>query len=180
MQLLKQLVCNGIFWGKMGEEMLSGGDNIKLDDTGRIALPRRLRDTLKEDKIVITKGADACIWLFTIEQWKIQEEVILLKTNPFSPRARLMRQHFIGSKEELTIDKQGRILIPPVLRNHAQLSKECIIFGQGGYMEIWSLDRLKAHFDANQDSFSLGLEELGAAMEELGAKIMEKGNQGNT
>jgi MraZ protein len=156
--------------------MLGNGNNITLDDTGRIALPRRLRDALKENKLVLTKGADTCIWLYTMEQWKKQEEVILRKTNPFSPRARLMRQHFIGFKEELTIDKQGRILIPPVLRDHAQLTKDCVIFGQGNYIEIWSGDRLKAHFDANQDSFSQGLEELGSAMEELGAEIMEEGN----
>jgi DNA-binding transcriptional regulator/RsmH inhibitor MraZ len=59
-----------------------------------------------------------------------------------------------------------------VLRDHAQLSKDCVIFGQGDYMEIWSGDRLKAHFDANQDSFSQGLEELGA-------EFMEEGTQGN-
>jgi MraZ protein len=145
---------------------------ITLDDTGRFALPRRLRDTLKDDILVLTKGAETSLWLYTMAQWKVMEDVILQETNPFSPRGRLMRQYFIGSKEEITIDKQGRIVISPVLRDHAQLSKECTIFGQGDYTEIWSSDRFKAHLASHQDDFDLGLVELGDG-------IMKKRNQDN-
>jgi len=145
--------------------MLSGQDNITLDDTGRIALPRRLRDTLKEDKVVLTFGADPCLWLFTMEQWKVQEEVIISTTNAFSSRSRSVRQYFIGSKEELTIDKQGRILIPPPLREHAGLTKECKIFGQVEYWEIWSVDRFKAYLEAKKPDLEAGFEELGVEIE---------------
>jgi len=144
--------------------MLSGQDNITLDDTGRIALPRRLRDALG-DRVVLTFGPNSCLWLFTMEQWKVQEEVIIRTTNPFSKNARLMRQYLIGSKEELTIDKQGRILIPPPLREHAELTKECKIFGQVEYWEIWSVDRYKAYLEASKSDLDAGFEELGAEIE---------------
>jgi MraZ protein len=157
--------------------MLSGDFNVTLDDTGRIALPRRLRDILKGDKLVLTKGADSCIWLFTVEQWKVQEEVIIQSSNPFSANARLMRQHFIGSKQEIDIDKQGRIVIPPTLRDHAELVKDCIIFGQVQYIEIWAGDRYKAYLNANQDAFKVGLEELGAKID---IKKRDVGNAGNS
>jgi MraZ protein len=145
--------------------MLSSDYNVTLDDTGRIALPRRLRDSLKGDKLVLTKGADSCIWLYTAEQWKLQEDVIIKTSNPFSANARLMRQHFIGSMQEIDIDKQGRIVIPQTLRDHADLVKDCIIFGQIEYVEIWARDRYKEYLNASKETFKAGLEELGAKIE---------------
>jgi MraZ protein len=157
--------------------MFSSDYYVTLDDTGRIALPRRLRDTLKGDKLVLTKGADSNIWLFTAEQWKVQEDIIVRDSNPFSANSRRMRQHFIGSKQEIDIDKQGRIVIPPPLRDYAFLEKDCIIFGQIDYIEIWAVDRYNAYLSASEDAFKAGLEELGAKIE---LQKRELGNAGNS
>jgi len=146
--------------------MLKGDYNVTLDDTGRIALPRCLRDVLDKDKVVLTKGADSCLWLYPAAQWKEQERVILNTTNRYSKEGRIIMQHFIGPQKELDLDKQGRILIPPTLRDHAGLTRECIVLGQYDYVEIWAEDRFRAHMESNVDAFNAGLEKLGAKIGE--------------
>ena len=146
--------------------MFGGEFNVTLDDTGRISLPRRLRDVLGTDKVILTKGEDHCLWLFTPEHWKEKEITIVSSTNPFSAQGRFITRHFIGPKQELDVDRQGRILIPPSLRDFAELSKDCVVLGQYNYIEIWNEDRYKAYLQASEDDFR-------AASEELGARIMK-------
>ena len=150
----------GEFWGKL-VNTLSGEYDATLDDTGRIALPRCLRDVLEKDKVVLTKGADPCLWLYPAQQWEEQEEIIVNATNRYSSRGRIMLQHFIGPKKDLDMDKQGRILIPPTLRDHAGLTRDCIVLGQRDYVEIWAKDRYYAHLESSVNDFKEGLEELG-------------------
>ena len=155
--------------------MLSGEYSVTLDDTCRICLPRRLRDVLETDKIILTKGEDRCLWLFTVERWKLQEKTIVDSTNPFSAQGRYITRHFIGPSQELDIDKQGRILIPPALRDFARLSRDCIVLGQYDYIEIWAEDRYKAYLEVSEEDFR-------TASEDLGARIMkerELGHYGN-
>ena len=154
--------------------MLSGEFNVTLDDTGRIVFPRRLRDILEAGKVMVTKGADSCLWLFTLGQWELFEKTIYGTTNQFSARGRRQRQHFIGPRQELDIDKQGRILIPPTLRDHAGLSRDCIVLGQYDYIEIWDENRYKAYLNASEEDFRAGLEEIGAMMK--GKDLGEYGN----
>ena len=158
--------------GKFGDNweiMLSGEYNVTLDDTGRIALPRNLRDELEKGQVVLTKGADDCLWLYTADEWEEQKRIIIEGTNRYSKQGRILMQHFIGPEKYLDMDKQGRILIPPTLRDHAGLAKDCIILGQINYLELWAEDRYRAHLQSSVDDFKAGLEELGA-------KIKERGN----
>jgi MraZ protein len=148
--------------------MLSGEYSVTLDDTGRIALPRSLRDALEKGQVVLTKGADDCLWLYPAEQWEEQKRIIVEATNRYSKQGRILMQHFIGPEKYLDMDKQGRILIPPPLRDHAGLSRDCIILGQFDYVEIWAEDRYRAHLQSSVDDFKAGLEELGAKIKERG------------
>ena len=60
---------------------LTGLDNVTLDDTGRISLPRNLRDVLGKDNVWLTKGSASCLWLFTPDQWEVMKETIIDSTN---------------------------------------------------------------------------------------------------
>ena len=154
--------------------MLSGEYSVLLDDTGRIALPRDLRDELEKGQVVLTKGPDSCLWLYPAEQWKEQERLILDTTNRFTQQGREIMRNFIGPQKYLDMDKQGRILIPPTLRNHAGLTRDCIVLGQFDYIEIWAEDRYRTHLQSNVDVLNAGLEELGAKIEQR-----ESGGYGN-
>jgi MraZ protein len=146
---------------------LSGEDKVTLDNTGRISLPRSLRDILEKDKVWLSKGSGDCLWLYTPGQWEEMEETILDETNPFDPEDGALRRHFIGSAHPLDIDKQGRIPIKPELREWAGLTKECKVLGQSDHIEIWAADRYKEYEVTNK-------EEVLTGSKKLGARIMKK------
>ena len=151
--------------------MFSGDFSVTLDDMGRISLPRRLREMLNTNNVILTKHVDGCLWLFTIDGWKKFEKDIFGNTSQFSAQDLALRRRF--SPTELDIDKQGRILVAQTLRDHAKLSKDCIILGQHDYFEIWAEDRYKAYLEATEELFR-------AASEKLDAKIKrEKELSGN-
>jgi MraZ protein len=67
----------------------------------------------------------------------------------------------IAPAQETEIDKAGRIVIPPTLREYAFLRKECLILGLKKYMEIWSETSYQAYLDENEAKFKEAAEELG-------------------
>jgi MraZ protein len=166
----------GIFWdtleniGKCWEIMLTGEFSVTLDDMGRISLPKRMRDALGENSLVLKRGDDGCIWLFTAEKKKKMEDNVVMTTNIYLPQDRAMRRRHTTSDVE--IDKQGRILIPPTFRKYAGLFKECIVLGQFEYIEIWAEDRYEAYLDASKEEYRV-------ASEELGARKKKEGNFGD-
>ena len=142
---------------------LRGRHSVTLDDMGRISLPRRLRDVLGQSEIILlnaTDGLESCLWLYTVEQWDIQEKDVLEKTDRFSSEGRVMLRRLVGSIEEVYIDKQGRISIPQFLREDAGLSKDCVVMGQGDYIEIWAKDRYDEYREATRGDYKAGLENL--------------------
>jgi MraZ protein len=151
--------------------MLNGGFNVTLDDTGRISLPRRLRDNLNQEKVVVTMGVNPCLWLYSVERWGSLEETIISTTNQFSARDLTFRRRILGLSQELEIDKQGRILIPLTLRELAGMTKDCILLSQYDYYEIWADDRYKTYLQDSEVDFM-------AAYEEFGRNIKER-NLGN-
>jgi len=144
--------------------MFGGEYSVTLDDASRIALPRRIRDALETDKIVITKGIDKCLWLYTASEWKKLEDQIVDGTNIFDDEDRTLRRRIIGPNQEIDIDKQGRILIPPTLRIFAGLNKDCIVLGQHHYIEIWAEGRYQAHLDASEEEFKAARRKLADRM----------------
>jgi MraZ protein len=149
--------------------MLTGEYDVLLDDTGRIALPRRLRDVLGKEKVILTKGSNVfCLWLYGFEQGREMLKIINEITNPFSERDGDVRR-LLGAAQELDIDRQGRILIPPTLRDFAGLTRKCLVLGQFDFIEIWDEERYKSHWNTRNNEFK-------ASSEELGVKIMKKRN----
>jgi len=144
---------------------LRGRHPVTLDDMGRISLPRRLRDVLGESEIILlnaTDGAESCLWLYTADQWDIQERDVLEKTDRFSSVDRIMLRRLVGSIQEVCLDKQGRISIPQSLREDAGLVKDCVVMGQGDYIEIWAKDRYDAYTEATKEDYRAAMERLSA------------------
>ena len=152
----------GINW----DFMLTGEYSATLDETGRISLPRRLRDILGISNVVLTNGFENCLVLYTVEKWMEQRKTILDKTNQFSAKNRAIRRRIIGPAQEIEIDKQGRIQVPPNQRDYAGLSKDCIVLGQYDYVEIWAEDTYKAYLNDSEEDFLTGSEELGIGINE--------------
>ena len=119
--------------------MFRGSSFHTIDSKGRIIIPARFRDAIKAgggDGVVVTR-LDNALFVYTFDQWsKIESKVLSMAET--SEHMRRFRRVFIGGASDCNCDKQGRILIPPVLRQYAELEKEIVLVGQINHFEIWS------------------------------------------
>lgn len=139
--------------------MFLGEYQHALDDKGRVVLPRKFRDDLK-DGCVITKGQEHCIYVFTPARW--EEEVAKVSKLPRTQsRARKYSRSFFAGASDQKPDKQGRIAIPENLRRYASLGTDetVTVVGVADYVEIWSTSAWE-NVAADADELYAGIEEV--------------------
>ena len=101
--------------------MFRGRFEHAIDNKGRTSIPSKFRE------ILIT-NYDACLWAYPVAEWQIIENKVAALPQ-FKPEVKALQRMFISAATECPIDKQGRILIPPTLRDYAGLSKEIVFVG---------------------------------------------------
>jgi MraZ protein len=137
--------------------MFSGEYNHSIDGKGRVIVPSKFREQLGET-FVVTKGLDGCVFAYPKSEWEgIEEKFRGLPSN--AETRRFMRFFFAGAA---TLDKQGRILLPQNLREHADLQKDIVSAGVLNRVEIWNRDRWLAN--SNYED----MDEVAEHMAELG------------
>jgi MraZ protein len=134
-----------------------------LDAKGRLMLPPDFRETVfRHDsggRVMLT-NFDGCVAGYPWPEWETIEQSF--KTiNVASRQLRNFRRFFISGAMEVTLDKQGRILVPPYLRDYAQLGKDVVLSGDGKKFEIWNLENFSTmrqdtdgNFDEIMDSIA--------------------------
>ena len=147
------MVASGYKWGKGGTiAMFMGEYGHTIDAKGRIIVPAKFRESLG-DNFIITKGLDNCLF----------EEK--LKTLPLTNKnARTFTRFFLAGAADVELDKQGRILIPSVLREFASLQKDVVFVGVGSRIEIWSKESWNdsiSNYDDNMDEVAENMDSLG-------------------
>lgn len=143
--------------------MFMGEYNHTIDAKGRLIVPSKFRETLG-DTFVVTKGLDGCLFVYDNEEWGIFEEK--LKSLPITNKeARQFVRFFLAGAAEVEVDKQGRILVPNVLREFAELNKDVVLIGVASRIEIWSKERFEG-MTAYED-----MDEIAEHMAELGLGI---------
>jgi len=119
--------------------MFRGSFEHSIDSKGRVSVPSRFREIISEryeGKLVLTMDFDKCIMVYPLEEWERVEEKI--KSLPQSQKEVKDYTRFVFSNAaECELDKQGRILIPPPLREGAQINKSVMVVGILNKMEIW-------------------------------------------
>ncbi|MBC8431178.1 MAG: division/cell wall cluster transcriptional repressor MraZ [Desulfobacterales bacterium] len=122
--------------------MFRGSSLHTIDLKGRIIVPARFREIIKADDnngIMISR-MDSGLVAYTLTEWrKIETRILSLAEK--SDNMRRFRRVFIGGAFECPCDKQGRILIPPMLRQYAELSREIVLVGVLDHFEIWSREK---------------------------------------
>ncbi len=119
--------------------MFRGSSFHTIDDKGRIIIPTRFRNVIDDsgDTSVMISRMDNCLVAYTLEEWyKIEKKILSLARS--SESMRRFRRVFIGGAHECSRDKQERILVPPMLRQYAQLEKNIVLVGVLDHFEIWS------------------------------------------
>lgn len=115
--------------------MFIGEYNHNLDNKGRLAVPVKFRNDLKKGAVV-TKGLDGCLFLYTLNEWKVLAEK-LSKLPISQSNTRAFARLMLAGAMDVQIDKQGRIVLPDYLRKYATLKKKVIINGLYNRLEIW-------------------------------------------
>ena len=121
--------------------MFRGLSAVQVDAKGRITIPANYRTLMIEEAngslIVTIDTEQKCLLLYPFPQWQIIEEKLEALPS-FQPAARRIQRLLMGHATELELDRQGRILLPNLLRDYATLDKTAILVGQGKKIEIWS------------------------------------------
>ena len=109
-----------------------------IDEKGRLTIPARFRDDL-EGGLVVTCGIDRCLAVYPMKAWKrLAKKVSALPMT--DRRARAFRRLVFANASDFIPDKQGRVLIPPRLREYAGLDGEVVVTGLDTYIELWNSD----------------------------------------
>ena len=107
-----------------------------IDDKNRLTLPAKFREALAEG-VVVTRGMDGCLSVYPPDQWQSLVETRLGSLDPLSQDDRMMQRYFFSAAAEAQPDKQGRIMLPAALIEHAGLGREVIVAGVYDHLEIW-------------------------------------------
>lgn len=119
--------------------MFLGRHAHNLDEKGRLAIPSRFRESLREG-LVLTRGIDRCIAAYPREAW----DLLATRVNSLpmtDPHARQFRRMVFAEAVDLKLDSQGRVLVPGGLREYAEIDRETVIVGVHASIEIWSPSR---------------------------------------
>ena len=129
-----------------GNAVFRGVSQLALDAKGRLAIPAKHRDALARRSadadasapanIVITADPSRCLLVYPRAAWEpIQARLMALSS--FNPDIRSLQRLIVGFADDVDVDGNGRILIPPALREYASLEHHVVLVGQGNKFELW-------------------------------------------
>lgn len=136
-----------------------GTHTPKLDDKGRMFLPAKFRGKL-EDGLVITRGQERCLYIYAQEEFVRIATEMTSRTTTTSRDVRDYQRVFLSGASDETPDKQGRITVPPMLRDYAGLSVECTVIGAGNRIEVWDSAAWNAYLEGAETTFAERSEEV--------------------
>lgn len=142
--------------------MFIGEYQHSMDEKGRLAVPTKFRADLSKGAIV-TRGLDRCLFLYPIEEWeKVAEKLVKLPISQAKSRAfaRLM----LAGAMDVTLDRQGRVVLPEYLREYGNLNKKVVVAGLYDRLEIWDEEAWKAYKAETENDSN----EIAEALGELG------------
>lgn len=116
-----------------------GQAEYSVDAKGRVAIPAKMRAALSPDAqqtFTLTKGFEKCMYLYPLDEWRIQEDK-LARLNSYDRESRLLVRMMLMWAEEITLDGQGRVSIPRTLSDYAGLGDRALIIGAIDRIEIW-------------------------------------------
>ena len=141
--------------------MLLGEYEHALDDKNRLILPARFRQSFAAG-IVVARGMDGCLVVYTRDGWERFVEQRLAGLDQLSREARQMSRFVFAGASEAELDKQGRVMVPQPLVEHAKLDREVVVAGVRDHLEIWDRAAWRTQLEEVEGSAELVAERLAA------------------
>ncbi len=129
-----------------------GEYQLSFTSANRLVLPKRIRELLKGNIFILTKGFDFCLAGYDKEDWETRANA-LFGTSLLDKENLAKQRLLFSSTSYLEIDDQGRFVIPKNLIEYANLKKDVVILGVGDHFEIWSLENWKKYEKANMNLY---------------------------
>lgn len=124
--------------------MFLGEYQPNITEGSRLALPKKLREQITGDEIILSKGFEKCIFVYDKEDWVTEAQKQI--ENPITDsRTRDLKRYMYSGASETTIDSQGRVVLPSNLKDYAKIEKKTIVIGAGDHVEIWDFDNWSEH-----------------------------------
>jgi MraZ protein len=118
--------------------MFLGEYQLNITEGSRLVLPKKLRDQITGDAIILSRGFEKCIFVYDREDWLVEAEKQI--ENPITDsKTRDLKRYMYAGATETSIDTQGRIVVPSNLTEYALLEKNTTVIGAGDHIEIWDL-----------------------------------------
>lgn len=127
--------------------MLVGKYDQNIDAKGRVNIPSKFRSSLG-DTFIVAVGDQKCVNIYPLNEWDAFMERI--NTVPIEDRAMVMR-YIQQTSAECDLDSQGRVVIPPQIREYAGLTREIVVIGEHKKVEVWSLENWQGYADEQFD-----------------------------
>ena len=135
--------------------MFYGEYDHAIDRKGRIIIPARFRQALKQqqiDRLFLTRGLDGCLFLFAEPEWRLAEN--RFKQIPFTKsEGRRFNRMFFSGAVEVTVDGLGRLLIPRTLKDFAEIKTNVVVVGISNRIEIWAKEKWSTFYESSRSSF---------------------------
>ena len=132
----------------IGMKMFLGEYNPNITGGSRIALPKKIREQLGSGSVVLTRGLEKCIYVYDKSDWmeQAQKQIDTSAVDEQNTKIRDLERFTYASAEEVSIDSQGRVVIPSVLLKYAGIEEKTAVIGVGSRVEIWDQDSWKEHY----------------------------------
>lgn len=142
--------------------MFRGHAYRTLDTKGRLILPPEFREVVSnydpEGRIMLT-NLDGCVVGYPYPKW-IELEQSFKEINLLNRKLRDFQRFFFSGAKEVTMDTQGRILLPQHLRKYASLQRDVVLAGVGDKFEIWDQERFESQITKVEDDFDSIMDDL--------------------
>ncbi|MFC1722144.1 division/cell wall cluster transcriptional repressor MraZ [Patescibacteria group bacterium] len=136
--------------------MFLGEYSPNMTEGSRIALPKKIREQINSESVVLTKGFEKCIYIYDKEDWQEQAEKQIenSKQDVKNAKIRDLERYLYASATEASVDTQGRLVLPANLLEYAGITSRTAVVGVGNRVEVWGYKKWKDHMNKISEDLS--------------------------
>jgi MraZ protein len=124
--------------------MFLGEYQPNITDGSRIALPKKMREQIRGEEVILARGFESCIFIYDKEDW-VAEAAKQVESPITDSKTRDIKRYMYAGAAEGNIDPQGRVVIPSSLREYAGIDKKTAVIGAGDHIEVWDKEKWDVH-----------------------------------